>query len=183
MSDRARVPEPVGPTGEGVASAVESCAFREAIARFATGVTLVTTFTPDGTPVGCTANSVASVSLAPPLLLVCLRRESESLVVIERTGRFGVSVLPEGREDVARRFAGEGRGDRFQGIELRADSPGTPLLVDVASWMDCRVWNTLQASDHTILIGEVVACGVGDRSPLIFFASRFGAFEPRPLRP
>ena len=172
------MPEPVGPTGERAAPAVEGRAFREAIARFATGVTLVTTFTSDGIPVGCTANSVASVSLVSPLLLVCLKRDSESLVVIERTGRFGVSVLPEGREDVARRFAGEGRGERFHGIELRADCAGTPILVEAVSWMDCRVWNTLQASDHTILIGEVVACGVGDRPPLIFFASRFGTFEP-----
>jgi flavin reductase (DIM6/NTAB) family NADH-FMN oxidoreductase RutF len=176
------VPEPVGPIGEGAAPAVEGRAFRDAIARFATGVTLVTTFTSDGTPVGCTANSVASVSLAPPLLLVCLRRDSKSLVVIERTGRFGISVLPEGREDVARRFAGEGRGARFHGIELRADCAGTPILVDAVSWMDCRVWNTLQASDHTVLIGEVVACGVGDGPPLIFFGSRYGTFHPGPPR-
>jgi flavin reductase (DIM6/NTAB) family NADH-FMN oxidoreductase RutF len=92
-------------------------------------------------------------------------------------------VLPEGRADVARRFAGEGRGERFHGIELRAHCAETPILVEAVSWMECRVWNTLQASDHTILIGEVVACGVGDQRPLIFFASRFGTFDSGPPRP
>jgi len=166
------------PSGDGP-PIVAGRGFRDAIARFATGVTLVTGYSDEGAPVGCTANAVASVSLAPPLLLVCLKRESESLAVFQRTGRFGVSILPEGCGEIARRFAGDGRGARFHGIGLRREPAETPILEEAVSWMDCRVWNAIPVNDHTILIGEVVAFGVApERSPLLYFASRFGTFDP-----
>ena len=93
-------------------------------------------------------------------------------------GRFGVSVLPEGREDVARRFAAEGRGERFQGIELRAHCAETPILVEAVSWMECRVWNTLQASDHTILIGRVVRTELNGTDPLVYCNRTYARLSP-----
>lgn len=158
--------------------------YRDAIGRFATGVTLVTGWSGEGAPVGCTANSVASVSLDPPLLLICMKRDSESLIAFERTGRFGVSVLPAGMEEVALRFAGEGRADRFRGVELRTEGVGSPILTEALGWMDCRVWSSVDAGDHRILIGEVLAYGNrAEGHPMVFYGSRFGTFDPGTGRP
>lgn len=158
---------------------MDSTRFRKVMGHFATGVTLVTGTGDDGIPVGLTANAVTSVSLDPPLILVCLDRGSDSRPVLTRTGCFGVSILRAGQEELARRFASANPEHRFDGLSLRTEVTGAPLLDDALGWADCRVWKEVEAGDHVILVGRVVACGVEDRgSPLVFFQGGFGTVAP-----
>lgn len=152
--------------------------FRETMACFATGVTVVTAIDPDRGAVGLTANSVASVSLNPRLVLVCVAQSSTSLGAILASGRFGLSVLGSGDEALASRFSLEPADHRFHGLELRESVSGVPLLSNAVAWVECRVWKSLDAGDHTIVIGQVEACGPGPASqPLVFFHRRYGTFS------
>ncbi len=156
-----------------------SHAFRAAMGHFATGVTVVTGLDRAGGPVGLTANSVASVSLEPRMLLVCVSRTSSSLGSILDDGRFGVSILGAEGEGLARSFSRERPDSRFRGVPLLEAPSGLPLLADAIAWLDCRVWKSLDAGDHTILIGEVEEFGTGEETPpLVFFRGRYGSFAP-----
>jgi flavin reductase (DIM6/NTAB) family NADH-FMN oxidoreductase RutF len=149
--------------------------FRRVMSHFATGVTVVTGRDEGGSPVGLTANAVTSVSLEPALILVCLDRLSESRPVLLRTGRFGVSILRSGQEALARRFSRADPEERFEGLELRTEVTGVPLLASALGWADCRVWKSVEAGDHTVLLGEVLACDAPDDGhPLVFFRGGFG---------
>lgn len=157
----------------------QSRAFRHVLGHFVTGVTVVTGVDAEGMPVGLTANSMASVSLRPPLVLVCLDRGSASLTAILETRRFGVSILNRGQEPLARRFSTELRGERFRDLELRQSSGGVPFLPDPLAWLECTLWKEIEAGDHTILIGEVVDFGADDaESPLLFFRGEYGTMGP-----
>jgi len=147
--------------------------FRDVMGHFTTGVTVVTSRGPDGSPCGLTANSVASVSLDPLLVLVCLDREAASHGCIIEGGTFAVSILSSEDEDVARRFSeGERRG-RFEGLELGEAVTGSPVLGGALAWLDCRVTEVHEGGDHSIVVGEVVACDAREGSPLIFFRGRY----------
>jgi 3-hydroxy-9,10-secoandrosta-1,3,5(10)-triene-9,17-dione monooxygenase reductase component len=147
--------------------------FRKVMGNFPTGVTVVTSRSPDASPCGLTANSVASVSLHPLLVLVCVDRAASSHGCITEGGAFAISVLSSDDEDLARRFS-EGRWkDRFRGIELREAVTGSPILARALAWMDCRVTEVYEAGDHSILVGEVVACDARDGEPLVFFRGKY----------
>lgn len=149
--------------------------FRKVMGHFATGVTLVTGRDEDGVPVGLTANAVTSVSLEPPLILVCLDQLSESRPVLLRTGHFAVSILRSGQDELARRFSRSDPEERFDGLRTRTAVTGAPLLAEALAWADCRTWKSLEAGDHTVLVGEVLACEAEDEgAPLVFFRGRFG---------
>jgi len=152
--------------------------FRETMASFATGVTVVTAVDPERGAVGLTANSVASVSLNPRLVLVCVAQDSASLGAILASGHFGLSVLASGDEDLARRFSAEPPDHRFRGLELRESVSGVPLLSNSVAWVECQVWKSVDAGDHMIVIGRVEACGPGPGTrPLVFFRRRYGTFS------
>lgn len=156
-------------------SPVNAELFREVMSTFATGVTVVTGAGPNGAPVGFTVNAVASVSLDPLLILVCVDIESASLAVLLETGLFAVSVLEESDVDLARRFADEIRDERFRALELRPVAEGLPVLRGALAWLACRVWRSIEAGDHMVLIGEVLECGAQPAgNPLVFFRGRFG---------
>ena len=150
-------------------------AYREAVAHFATGVTVVTTVTPDGRA-GMTASAVASVSLDPILLLVCVNNRIPTHRALEQSRRFAVSVLRQGHEAIARSFATPSP-DKFDGVRL---DPGQelPVLADAAAWFVCDVHERFPGGDHSIFIGEVKACGArhGAR-PLVYFRREFGKIE------
>ena len=131
-------------------------ALRAAFGRFPTGVTVVTTRTGAGEPVGFTANSFTSVSLDPPLLLVCPGRHLSSFPVFEQAESFGVSVLAEGQERVSNLFA-TGTGDRFSQCGWSAGPDGVPLIEGRAAGFVCAVHERIGAGDHDILLGRVVA--------------------------
>jgi flavin reductase (DIM6/NTAB) family NADH-FMN oxidoreductase RutF len=150
--------------------------FRDAIALLATGVTVITTQTPDG-PAGMTASAVCSLSLEPVALLVCISRHLPTHKALEDSGEFAVNVLDETQVGLAKRFATRG-ADRFAGLRL-SESHGVPVLADALAYFTCRVAERLPGGDHTIFIGHVDECGCrpGGR-PLLYYGRTFGALEP-----
>ncbi|GAY07694.1 flavin reductase family protein [Pseudonocardia sp. N23] len=144
--------------------------YRGAMARFTTGVT---TITPNG-PAGMTASAVASVSLDPLMLLVCVGNKLATRHAIADSGVFAVSVLAQGQEGHALRFASR-CDDKFAGIGFRPDYE-IPVVEGAVAHFSCRVKEELPGGDHTIFIGEVESCGYsGDSDPLVYFGGRFGS--------
>ncbi len=154
-------------------------ALRDAFGSFATGVTIVTGVDEDGTPVGFTANSFTSVSLDPPLLLVCPGRTASSLPAIRRTGRFGVSVLSVEQRAIAERFAMRGVNRFSEGQWVESES-GLRLLEGACANFDCTLVNDIEAGDHQLLIGRIVSFrSSADRLPLMYLRGRY-ALAPGP---
>jgi flavin reductase (DIM6/NTAB) family NADH-FMN oxidoreductase RutF len=157
------------------APTVEEAAFREAVAHFATGVTVITTLH-DGTPAGMTASAVTSLSLDPVLLLVCINNRLPTHEAIEASRRFVVNVLGEGQEALALQFARPAE-DKFAGVALRPDHP-LPVLDDAIAYFVCDVHERFPGGDHSIFTGLVRECGVTPgRRPLLYFRSTFGALQ------
>jgi 3-hydroxy-9,10-secoandrosta-1,3,5(10)-triene-9,17-dione monooxygenase reductase component len=153
--------------------------FREVMGHFATGVAVVTGATPNGNAFGFTANSVASVSLNPLLVLVSVSRSSESLPLLLAAGHFALSFLGAGDEALARRFSRSARGARFKGLDLQERETGAPVIGGAVAWVDCSVWKTVESGDHVVVFGKVEGCGVGSGGdPLVFHRGRFGTVTP-----
>jgi len=129
-------------------------ALRNAFGSYMTGVTVVTSLTADGTPVGFTANSFSSVSLDPPLLLVCPGKFLSTYEHFADCTHFAINILAEGQEDVANTFAGY-KGDRFARVEHDADKFKNPLIKGALVQFSCSTHQVIPAGDHSILIGEV----------------------------
>ncbi|GAW47991.1 MULTISPECIES: flavin reductase family protein [unclassified Nocardioides] len=147
--------------------------YRCAIARFCTGVTVITTNTPDG-PVGMTASAVTSLSLDPLQLIVCIGNTLATKSAITETGRFAVNVLSRDQEHLARRFASRGV-NKFAGLELLADHD-VPVLANTVAHFVCETAEAIPGGDHTIMIGDVIACAYDpDISPLLYYGSAFGS--------
>ena len=149
---------------------------RQAMGRFATGVTVVTTRL--GADLhGMTANAVTSVSLEPLLALVCVDKAAHLHDAVGRSGIFGVSVLSHDQEALARRFSDDARAhdtSDFDGVRVFEAATGAPLIAGCLSYVDCRVVETIEGGDHTIFLGEVQALGVAERgAPLLFYAGRY----------
>ncbi len=153
--------------------------FRRVMGHFPTGVTVVTTRLADGRACGLTVNAFCSVSLEPPLVLVCVEHGADSHTCISAAGYFGVNVLgAEGGESISRRFATFGVDDKFAGIAHSEASTGAPILHDALAWADCRVRATYPGGDHTIFLGEVVAGDARDATPLVYYRGGYGGFTP-----
>lgn len=131
-------------------------ALRSAFGSFMTGVTVVTALDEDGSPIGFTANSFASVSLDPPLVLVCLANTSSNYSTFAGAQKFAINVLSEGQIDVSNTFARPSE-DRFADVDWQPGPNGSPILGDVSAWFDCDMHKTVDAGDHLILIGNVKA--------------------------
>jgi flavin reductase ActVB len=159
---------------------VDQMAFRNAMAQFASGVTIVATTQEDGQPKGFTASAFSSLSLDPPLILVCLDHKAESHPAFERAEHFTVSILAEGQAEAALRFARSG-SDKFGGFEVEPGSvTAMPVIPDALVHLECRMHDRLPGGDHTILIGEVLSAHTyEERRPLIHHNRRFGVFQPR----
>jgi flavin reductase (DIM6/NTAB) family NADH-FMN oxidoreductase RutF len=156
---------------------VDELAFREAIAHFATGVTVVTT-TFDGRPAGMTASAVCSLSVDPILLLVCIDNRLPTHRAIDGSRSFAVNVLGEGDEGLAHRFARPAE-DKFAGVELVERSDPPVLARAIASFV-CEVQERVPGGDHSIFVGRVLSCAATPgRRPLLYFRSSFGALRDR----
>lgn len=156
-------------------TAFDPRALRDAFGAFATGVTVVTTRSGDGAPIGFTANSFASVSLDPPLLLVCLAKTSRNFATMTGATGFAVNILAEDQKDVSNTFA-KPVEDRFAAVEWRDGPAGSPVFAGVAAWFDCTAEQVVDAGDHAILIGRVVGFENSGRNGLGYV--RGGYFTP-----
>ena len=157
-------------------AAIDHLAFRRACARFATGITVATALDRDGAPHGMTVNSFASVSLDPPLLLICVDHSSVMLDLFRDSGRYGISVLSHSQRDLSQRFAERGQ-DRFNGTPWVPGQTGVPLLPDALAHFECEIRNIVNAGDHAILIAEVVALNAQEGTPVVFFDSGYRRLE------
>ncbi|MEU7587821.1 flavin reductase family protein [Micromonospora sp. NPDC049230] len=155
------------------ASTFDLADYRDAMARFPTGVAIVTTHDESGTPYGFTANSLCSVSLHPPMLLVCLAHAANSYPVFASSGTFAVSILGAHHTQLARRFAGKGV-DKFAAGGFERTAGGATVLGDAASVLECEVHSRHTAGDHMILVGAVRDVRVtGDTEPAVYFDRGF----------
>ena len=142
--------------------------FRTALRCFAAGVTVVTTRDQEGRPSGLTASAFTSVSLDPPLVLVCVDHAATAHPAFRAHGWFAVNVLRREQETLSRRFAESG-GDKFHGVPCHEGETGLPLLDGALATLECRVVDTHEAGDHTIFIGRVEAATTGGGRPLVYF--------------
>lgn len=150
------------------APGVDAAQFRQLLGRFATGVTVVTTRDAAGRPIGMTASSVASVSLAPPMLLVSVARENDMHPALTAAGRFVVNVLAADQEAISRRFAAE-HPNRFDGIGYRETRHGLPVLEGVLASIECDKHGEAPGGDHSVFFGLVTGGAVSDRRPLLYY--------------
>lgn len=148
--------------------------FREALGRFATGVTVVTAASPQG-PAGMTVNSFTSVSLEPPLVLWCAALASRRWPIFRDAGAWAIHVLGAEQIDLCLRFTRG--GDGFAGLPEARNNDGVPVLPAAAARFDCRAHARHEGGDHAILVGEVARVTIAGPAdaPLVFAAGRFGA--------
>jgi flavin reductase (DIM6/NTAB) family NADH-FMN oxidoreductase RutF len=153
--------------------------FRDTVGAFPTGVTIVTASGDDG-PAGMTTNAFASVSLDPPLILVCFDDRSRTLPVVRQCGRFAVNILRAGQEELATIFASKRvPADKFAEVTHNAEH-GVPVLDDALAWLVCDVEDLLPAGDHTIGIGRVTALDLDPGGePLLFWGGDYRSIEPQ----
>jgi flavin reductase (DIM6/NTAB) family NADH-FMN oxidoreductase RutF len=157
--------------------AIDGDLFKRVLGSFASGVTIVTMQDGSGERRGMTVSAFSSVSLDPPLVLICIDRKADSLPGLQETGRFAVNILGEGQDELSRRFAAKDV-DRFAGVRLRPGATGLPLLEGALGVLECRVVHQHPAGDHIIFVGEVEAAAVEPAAPLLHFRGRYGAFAP-----
>ena len=146
--------------------------FRAALGRFASGVTVVTTRDSENRLHGITVSAFCSVSLEPPLILVCIDKEAGSHYAFKQSKSFVVNILREDQQYLSDRFASQ-MPDKFDGVKYRAGIENLPVLEDVLVNLECRLVNSYDGGDHTIYIGEIVVSTVDDGKPLIYFQGEY----------
>jgi 4-nitrophenol 2-monooxygenase / 4-nitrocatechol 4-monooxygenase, reductase component len=159
----------------GTTTAVANDVYRDVIGRFASGVTVITTVA-DGGDHGTTASAVSSLSLEPPMLLICLNKTSDTQAAIVRSGVFGVNILAEHQDQVAYQFAKKGK-DKFAGVTLQRGRTGVPLVRDALAHLECEVEETVTGGTHTVFLARVQAAAGSEGTPLTYFRGRFGRLE------
>jgi flavin reductase (DIM6/NTAB) family NADH-FMN oxidoreductase RutF len=145
---------------------------RRVMGHFATGVTIITTKGADGTPYGLTANAFTSLSLDPPLCLVCVDRKAESFAHFNDSKVFTVNILTCDQEELSNRFAKSG-GDKFTGVETVPGHHGAPLIAGALAHLECVIVDTLEGGDHVIHVGRVERVDVRAGEPLLFYQGRY----------
>ena len=150
-----------------------SAALARAFSQFTSGVTIVTAAS-NGTVSGMTASSFTSLSVSPPLILLCLGNATRTLQTVRSAGHFAVSVLAEHHTCLARGFAGVAteRWAPFETHLWRGGSTGTPVLQDSLAWFDCRLAATHEGGDHSIVVGEVVDFGANPQGRPLLYGNR-----------
>lgn len=156
---------------------VNADGFRSALGRFASGVTVVTACDANGGDHGMTASAFCSVSLEPPLILVCVEKIATMHDAIVSCAHFAVNVLTHRQEQVARRFA-EVEGDRFDGVGFTRGAHSVPLIDDALAVLECRRTTMYEGGDHTIIVGEVEAAAWRDEEkPLLYYRGGYAGIE------
>jgi len=155
---------------------IDPSTYRAALARFASGVTVVTARDADGRDVGMTVSAFSSLSLDPPLVLICIDQNASVAPVLTNCEIFAVNILADNQEPLSRRFA-EHEVDRFDGVAFARGALGPALLDGALAQLECRVHARHPGGDHTILVGAVNAVGLGDGNPLLYFRSGYGRYD------
>lgn len=150
--------------------------FRAVLGRFASGVTVVTTRDDAGRDHGLTVSAFSSLSLEPPLVLVCIDHSSSVYPVLRAAPGFAVNILSAEQEALSRRFSGRDL-DRFDGIGYRRGATGVALLDDVQAWLECRTTVMHEGGDHTIFVGEVEDAGARSAGPLLYYRGGYATLE------
>lgn len=162
---------------------IDDRAFRDALGRFASGVTVVTTVL-DGVDHAMTASAFTSVSLAPPQVLVCSHRTSRFHEAVLESGLWGVSILAESGMEASAWFADRGRPleDQLAGIAHHRGPSGVALLDNALAWLECRTSAVHDGGDHSIIVGDVIGAAVTDGAddPLLYYRSHYGTIVRRP---
>ena len=153
--------------------------FRSALGQWPSGVSLVTTRV-GATPAGMTVSAFFSVSLAPPLVGVCLDRKAATLGLIAQSGRFAVNVLSSSQSELSDRFATrDNEPTRFDGVALQpVEGAGSPLIAGAIVHLDCELTATHDAGDHVLCVGQVGLALIHPGTPLIYHASRYHSLSP-----
>lgn len=154
----------------------DSRALSNVFGSFATGVTVATTTTINGSPIGFTANSFTSVSMTPPLILICIADTAMGYRAFKQSRYFCINVLSAQQQDVSGIFASRG-ADKFNAVDWRPGSTGAPVLADVAAVMECAHHDWVDAGDHGVLIGRVVDIQTSDLDPLCYFRGRYAGLK------
>jgi 3-hydroxy-9,10-secoandrosta-1,3,5(10)-triene-9,17-dione monooxygenase reductase component len=161
---------------------IDPASFRDVCGRFATGVCVVTSFGPEG-PAGMTANAVTSLSLNPPLIVVCFAQSARTLAAVEQSRRFAVHFLAHDQENEAARFASKlPELEKFSGVRW-AERSEVPALEGCLGTIVCQLRELLPGGDHFIGVGEVVDLWVSEGDPLVFFRSDYWALTEREPAP
>lgn len=149
---------------------------RRVLGSYPTGVTVITTRDAAGDPVGMTANSFASVSLNPPLILWSVSRTALGFEAYSGANHFGINILAEDQADISNRFAKAGE-DKFAEIKTTTGIGGIPMIESAAAQIECQTWTRYDGGDHLIIIGEAKAFRRWDRRPLLFVNGRYGKLQ------
>lgn len=156
---------------------LESAEFRRILGHFVTGVTIVTATDPaTGEACGLTANAVASVSLEPPLVLVCVDHAAESHDRIVAARAFAVNILSEDQERLSRRFSTWNTPEKFGGVAYHRAATGAPILDASLAWVECRMWACYPGGDHSIMVGEAIGGNAREGAPLIYYRGGYGRY-------
>ncbi|HMS04000.1 MAG TPA: flavin reductase family protein [Gemmatimonadaceae bacterium] len=158
---------------------VSADAYRAALSRFASGVTVVTSRDALGVDYGMTVSAFASLSLSPPLVLVCIDQGATWHAALDHSSHFVVHVLGEDQEGYSRRFASE-RAEKFSGLELERTASGVLRLPDALATLECRITARHREGDHTIVIGAVEHTELREAAgdPLLYFRGRYARLAP-----
>jgi flavin reductase (DIM6/NTAB) family NADH-FMN oxidoreductase RutF len=146
---------------------------RRLMGQFATGVTIITTRDDTGRPYGLTANAFTSLSLDPPLVLICIDRKAETFSHFYTARAFVVNVLTEEQTELSARFAKSG-GFKFEGLAFETNAAGVPILDGTLAHLECVLTETYEAGDHVIHVGRVENFAIRGGRPLLFFQGRYG---------
>ena len=158
----------LSPDPEKAARQFDPRTLRNAFGKFATGVTIITTCQADGTPRGITANSFTSVSLDPPMLLICIGKSAFSKSVFSECEHFGVNILRSTQQDVSALFASKSV-EKFDKADYEKSLYGTPIIKETLANFICRRQKSVDAGDHLVIFGEVIDFRSNDGSPLLYF--------------
>lgn len=159
-----------------VSDMITSTELRAFAGHFATGVAVVTTRSPEGELCGVTINAVTSLSLEPPLFLICLDHKSNTLGAVLASGHFGLHFLARGQTEISKVFASK-RPDKFDNVDFRFGGNGSPLIDGVLAAAECRLSEICPGGDHTIIIGEVDRVHLHGGEPLLFHRGAYAALE------
>ena len=150
--------------------------FRSVMGHFASGVTIISA-RHEGIDYGLTASAVSSLSLDPPMLLICVNKTSNTRNAIEASGVFAVNILRESQSEVARKFS-TSRADKFTSLSVSYGDLGVPLLDNMLATIECRVVESVSGGTHTVFLAEVEAALATEGMPLTYFRGRMGHFTP-----